>query len=103
MKEVIQIEITIPELKNIVEEALRSELANLSNNEPRQSLEVYLTREETSKLLKISLPTLDDYTRRGVIEGYRIGTLIRYKKAEVESSLKLIPTIKYKRITKYKI
>jgi excisionase family DNA binding protein len=47
----------------------------------------YLTRREVCELLKVSLPTLDRLTRAGVIKGYRIGYMIRYKANEIEQSL----------------
>lgn len=54
--------------------------------------EEYLTRKDTAKTFEISLPTLDNYTRKGVIKGYRFGSRIRYKKSEVEASLNQIRT-----------
>ncbi|MFC6999168.1 helix-turn-helix domain-containing protein [Rufibacter roseus] len=47
----------------------------------------YLTRVEASKLLQISLPTLNDYTKRGIISSYRIGSNVRYKSSDIESAL----------------
>lgn len=46
-----------------------------------------LTRAETALILQISLPTLHDYTKRGLIKSYRIGTKIRYKVLEIEEAL----------------
>jgi excisionase family DNA binding protein len=100
MAEISIIQINREELKNIVFEAIRGELEYLKVNQNIIASEEYLTREETAKKLKISLPTLDGYTKKGVIEGYRLGTLVRYKKVEVEASLKQIPIIKYRRNTK---
>jgi len=48
----------------------------------------WLTREETAKLLKVSLVTLHDWTKRKILIAYRIGNKVRYKKDEVENSLK---------------
>lgn len=49
-----------------------------------------LTRQETAKLLTISLPTLHDYTKRGLIKAHRLGSKVRYKREEVEAALKQI-------------
>lgn len=46
-----------------------------------------LTREETAKLLSISLVSLWDWTRKDLIPAYRIGNKVRYKKSEVLKSL----------------
>jgi excisionase family DNA binding protein len=48
----------------------------------------YLTRIETASLLQISLPTLHDYTKRGVIHSYRIGSNVRYKPSDIELALR---------------
>jgi len=59
--------------------------------------EELLTREEAAHLLGITLPTLRDYTRRGLVEGYRIGTRVRYKRTEVLNSLQRIRIAKPQR------
>ena len=46
-----------------------------------------LTREETAKLLSVSLVTLWDWTKKDIIPAYRIGNKVRYKKSEVLKSL----------------
>lgn len=56
-----------------------------------------LTRQETARLLKISLPTLDDWTKTGVIKAKRIGTRIRYAHCDVEAAIKDLPNLKYSR------
>ncbi|MEO6303779.1 MAG: helix-turn-helix domain-containing protein, partial [Bacteroidia bacterium] len=43
-----------------------------------------LSRKEIAKYLKISLPTLNDWTKKGLVSSYRIGSRILYKKSEVD-------------------
>ncbi|MEO6176519.1 MAG: helix-turn-helix domain-containing protein [Flavobacterium circumlabens] len=50
--------------------------------------EKLLTREETAKMLSVSLVTLWDWTRKDLIPAYRIGNKVRYKKSEVSEALK---------------
>lgn len=59
--------------------------------------EELLTREEAAQVLGITLPTLREYTKRGLVVGYRIGTRVRYKRSEVLGSLQQIRTPKLKR------
>ena len=47
----------------------------------------YLTRREVASLLKITLPTLYDWTKMGWIKSYKIGSRILYKSIEVENSI----------------
>lgn len=58
------------------------------------SPEELLTREEAAELLGITLPTLREYTNRGLVIGYRIGTRVRYKRTEVLNGLQQIRTAK---------
>lgn len=59
--------------------------------------EELLTREVAAQVLGITLPTLREYTKRGLVVGYRIGTRVRYKRSEVLGSLQQIRTPKLKR------
>ena len=47
----------------------------------------YLTSKEVSKRLKISLPTLNEYCKRGLIPSYRMGRSVRYKLSDIENVL----------------
>ena len=47
----------------------------------------YCTRNEAAKILKVSLVTLNDWSKNGTIKAYRIGTRVRYVRTEIESSL----------------
>ena len=49
--------------------------------------EEYLTRKQVKNLLKISYPTLDSWTEKGILKAYRIGYTKRYKKSEVDAAL----------------
>ena len=52
----------------------------------------FITRKQTADLLRVSLPTINDWTKTGKIKGYRIGSRIRYKRNEIENSLSQIKT-----------
>lgn len=56
-----------------------------------------ITRKATAEILGISLPTLNEWTKNGIIPAQRIGTRIRYNRANVYASLKDIETLKYRR------
>jgi len=57
----------------------------------------YLSRSEAAKLLTISLPTLNEWTKQGIIPAYRIGNRVLYKPEEIDNSLKEVCNLKYKR------
>lgn len=56
----------------------------------------YITRKEAAKKLRISLPTLNEYTKTGRVKGYRISGRVLYRSDEIESSLSAIETLKYR-------
>lgn len=51
----------------------------------------YLSREATAQLLGVSLPTVADWQKRGLIQGYRLGRRVFFKPAEIELSMVAIP------------
>lgn len=74
---------------------LAEKLDNLANalngktTEPQAegNEEKLLTRMEVAKLLGVTLPTINDWTKKGLIVGYRIGNRVRYKHSEILESL----------------
>ncbi len=59
---------------------------------PIQTIEVqkeeeFKTRKETAEMLSISLPTLHQYTKKGILLGYRVGARVLYKQSEIEAAL----------------
>lgn len=55
-----------------------------------------LSRKKTAALLDISLPTLSDWTNKGVLKSYRIGGKVFYRDDEVKNALREIKP-KYKK------
>ncbi len=56
--------------------------------------QMFETRKDAAALLGISLPTLGEYTKTGIIKGYRIGSRVRYKRSELEAALIQIQSAK---------
>ena len=70
--------------------AIRAEISKL-NIEEKGSKTIY-TRQETAELLGISLPTLNEYTKQGIIAAYRLGYKVRYKFDDINQALIRIKT-----------
>jgi excisionase family DNA binding protein len=51
-----------------------------------------LSRRKAAQFLGISLPTLHVYTMTGVVQGYRMGNTVRYRKTELQQALKSVKT-----------
>lgn len=66
---------------------LEEELKSIKQNfQPKEPIEL-LTREETAEYLKISLTTLWNWSKIGILCSYRIGNRVYYKRSEVEDRL----------------
>jgi excisionase family DNA binding protein len=86
--------ITAEDLTKAFRSIIQEELSRLN---PQETAPRYLSRQEVADLLKISLPTLNEYTRTGIIKGSRIGSRVLYEEASVREAVKEIPTLKYRR------
>lgn len=56
------------------------------------SEEKLFTREQTAERLKVSLPTLNEYTKDGLIAANRFGRRILYKESDIQAALRKIQT-----------
>lgn len=83
------------ELRDLISDSITKVLDTFKPVEPSNENEL-ITRKETAKILDISLPTLNAYTRDGKIQSYRIGSRIRYKRNEVINSVLKVQSFKYK-------
>lgn len=83
----------LSDIRKVVEEVLEQHLKGLFVPEKTESK--LLTRKDTAKFLCISLPTLHEWTKTGVVKAHRIGNRVLYKQDEVNQALKQIQTSKY--------
>lgn len=89
MTKILQLENTsASEFKNEVVKEVKAIIEGFAKDLQATQPEQLLTREETSELLAVSLVTLWDWTRKGLVPAYRIGNKVRYKKKEVLAALK---------------
>ena len=106
MQSQVVITLSIPELQSLIKDAV-SEAVKLElqahNKEPPNHGSEYLTRSQVAKILQISKPTAIDYTKRGILVGFRIGNTnsVRYLKSDVEAALQKIKTIKHSRVNDF--
>lgn len=86
------------ELESIIKNSVVQALKDWNPPQPvYSSLPEYGTRKEVAELLRISLPTLDGYIGRGLIDASRIGGRIRIKRSEIEKALTEIKSLRYQR------
>lgn len=86
---------TIEELTELISQTVKEAIKNSLPVNSTPLSEKLLTRKETSEKLKISLVTLNDWSKRGIIQSYIIGGRVLYKDSEIEASLHKTKSIKY--------
>ena len=88
--------ITTIQIQGITAEALLSKFDDIQSqiktlqSQPTTAAERLITRDETAKLLGVSLVTLHSWIKSGVLVAYRIGNKVRFKENEVYDSLQKI-------------
>jgi excisionase family DNA binding protein len=87
--------VSLEELASFISNTIETKLETVKH--PTKKPLEYLTRKETAELLRISLPTLNELTKKGTLQGYRISSRVLYKRDEIEDSLTEIETLKYRR------
>ena len=97
--EIILSGITFDELKESFKSIVQSEVQKIVSGliPATATAPELITRKETAQILGISLPTLNIWTSTGIIPAQRIGTRVRYQRANVYASLKDVETLKYRR------
>jgi hypothetical protein len=87
MQQVQFVATTPQQLRNDINQDVKSLLDELKKSfEPKTPVEL-LGRRDTAKLLKINLSTLHLWTVKGVLKKYGISGKVYYKRSEVESAL----------------
>jgi excisionase family DNA binding protein len=85
--------VTPDELSDKLRTIVREEILLL---QPKEAKTKFLTRQEVAELLKISLPTLNTYTQKGIIKASKIGIRILYSEDAVLDAVKQVHSLKYR-------
>ena len=97
MENIIMSQLSLDEFKLIISETIRKELETIPREISIKKKEIYGTRKEVARELHISLPTLNELTKSGILKGYRLQRRVLYKWSEIEDSLREIKSPKYRR------
>ena len=86
----------VEEIEGIIARAVRESISTLAAQQPVDNHSELITRKQAAQMLNLSLPTLREYTVRGIVPSYRLGSRVRYKKCEVIDSLTKVQSSKYR-------
>ena len=97
-EEIIQIlNVTRQELVDIIKEGVKLELnRQRSMGNPLNRLTItgedteYLTRNEVSKVLNVTVQTLNNWRKEGVLNPLKIGGRVLYRKEDVYNNTRLV-------------
>lgn len=78
---------TQDELTSTIIKAVENKLDSLKEHFINKPTTTWITRKEVAIILSVSLVTVDNWTNKGILTAYRIGTKKRYKREEIENSL----------------
>ncbi len=82
MNKVLLSNYTITDLENTITKILKQIIFEQSYLNDSATNEL-VTRQEAAKILKISLPTLHNWTKNGLLSCYKVSSRVRYKRSEI--------------------
>jgi len=83
------------EFKEVIFNAVSKAIAEINiTNSPIETQKQIFTRKETAKMLGISLTTLYNYTKQGVIKSCTVGYSVRYSKEDIDAALVEVPLMR---------
>lgn len=86
MAEIKLVQLEPEKLKMEILNGIQNLFDDIKNHlEPKSPTE-YLTRNDVSQMLSVDLSTVHNYTKRGLLQPYSIGSRVYYKRSEIEQA-----------------
>jgi len=82
----------LEKIGQVIDSKLQVATQNTKENQSK-----FITRKEVAQLLKISLPTLSQWTKEGKLQSYKPGNRVLYKQDEVLLAVDKVATYKFKK------
>jgi excisionase family DNA binding protein len=78
--------LTPAELQALIQSGIVDAIEQLqSTAQPQPDEVIYLTRKETAKRLSVSLVTLYNWDRKGILKAHKVGTRVRYNLSDINA------------------
>jgi hypothetical protein len=84
------IQVTPTELADLISESVKAQLKELYQElkeSPKTEEAEFISRKETAELFKISLVTVHEWSKLGLIKPYKLGNRTYYKRSELLEKL----------------
>jgi len=75
------------QLINSIVKGVEIKLSELEQKFQPREPSSWITKKEVATILSISIVTVDDWSKKGILNPFRIGNQIRFKRKEVEKAL----------------
>lgn len=75
------------QLKELIDNSVKTQIDNLKNDYKPKEPNEFLTRAETMALLKISNFCLHNWINKGILKVYKIGNRTYLKRSEIEEKI----------------
>jgi hypothetical protein len=85
MEQIIMTSLSIEQLRAELIGPLQKEIESLKDN--KVTPETLLTRKQAAQFLNVTFATLNDWTKRGLVECGRIGTRVYYKRSNLINAI----------------
>jgi excisionase family DNA binding protein len=87
-KKLIQIyEVEPEEFKKEILEGVEKLLKEFSKQFTPKQPEIWMSRKDVGELLGISLVTIYDWGKKGILKPYKIGSRVRFRQSDIEKKL----------------
>lgn len=84
------------EIRTVIAETLQTAVGHVSSEHNMANEHLY-TRKEAAAKLRISLPTLGQFSKNGTIKAHRVGTRVRYTEQSIQDALKEMNSVRYRK------
>jgi len=96
MKDIVLTSIPKDELVEEIVNKLKATLSSSSKKEEKSDKDTLIKPKEAASFLKVSLVTINEWTKKGILTSYSMGRRKFYKKNEIIEALS--STKKYQRV-----
>jgi excisionase family DNA binding protein len=97
MNQILLNGINLNELLEKIGQLIDTKLHEASPTDKGLNQSKFISRQEVADLLKISLPTLNEWTKLGWLQSYKLGNRVLYKLEEVEQAIDKVSTYKFRK------
>ncbi|SHI77494.1 DNA binding domain-containing protein, excisionase family [Mesonia phycicola] len=75
------------EFKNDILDGVKKQLEFFSKNFKPKEPNIWISRQDAAELLGVSLVTIHDWCKKDILQKFKIGNRVRFKRSDIEQVL----------------